>query len=752
MSDPDTRTTRSKAQQNIDTSARNEPAQAEDDSAGAAGAKVSGDKSAEVPAAGTYRFASMAKSVAAFLSPKTTEAPAPSSVDASNEAGEAAAELPSGVPRQELFQEQLPTSIYGAVPDKMAKNDSIGDAYDDDGPVELPILEEDENENDPEHVPLASKLATITAALHGQFADKIETETSRQLAHELSVREQAFSADKAELQTQLAAQKKMTEDAVRASTAAAEEMRQEMASLRAGMSQMGSPPGATSPGSELALAAAASQLSAAAEHLAAGKDTVKRIDFNVYEQFPFMRAYNGAVVKNKIEVTVTETMPYVPSDTKADVARAFDAVGAKRLDIFNDAMGHHDYLLARRALVKQLGGIAFHQLGRGHTAEEAEYAAFRPLSVALDAVSALDEHKRIGLVARAVKTDGISTILPVLKLMDRYFLAASPIVAGQELVARLDENTYAHGVLPSIQITTAIEIFNQKYADPDLADQEARSYIIKSMRDQATKYSFLMPFSQKLLDISFAARPLTEWYDQFKMYESDGIPKADGKATGKAAAGGAAKGGAADKMIGAVLGWSPTETAGVEVPDEAAAILQSALSMALGFSPSETKANSSGGNIDFLKSMIAQVGGGAQGDAWVAQHGVVGFKAPNDAMREILHIGKIAQACDIEVSAACPKDPDAYVGFHCPCNKFRNVPEDAWYWNPQSEEFKSGKPEYAKVKPLDLMTFGYMHKLGKCRTMRAKAHAKAKENPALISLLVPLPKGTKDCITIAGGG
>ena len=81
-----------------------------------------------------------------------------------------------------------------------------------------------------------------------------------------------------------------------------------------------------------------------------------------------------------------------------------------------------------------------------------------------------------------------------------------------------------------------------------------------------------------------------------------------------------------------------------------------------------------------------------------------------------------------------------------------NVPEDAWYWNPQSEEFKSGKPEYAKVKPLDLMTFGYMHKLGKCRTMRAKAHAKAKENPALISLLVPLPKGTKDCITIAGGG
>eukprot|EP00966_Prymnesium_polylepis_P067751 1574259-Prymnesium_polylepis.1 len=62
-----------------------------------------------------------------------------------------------------------------------------------------------------------------------------------------------------------------------------------------------------------------------------------------------------------------------------------------------------------------------------------------------------------------------------------------------------------------------------------------------------------MPFSQKLLDISFAAKPLTEWYDQFRMYESAGIPKVDGKSAGKASAGGAAKGGAAaaDKLVGA---------------------------------------------------------------------------------------------------------------------------------------------------------------------------------------------------------
>ena len=178
-------------------------------------------------------------------------------------------------------------------------------------------------------------------------------------------------------------------------------------------------------------------------------------------------------------------------------------------------------------------------------------------------------------------------------------------------------------------------------------------------------------------------------------------------------------------------------------------MLQSILAMALGHSPSEVSANTSqagAADVDFLKSLIAQVQG-AQGDSWVAQHGVVGFKAPADPQREILHAGRIARACGVEVSSACPKDPNAYVGFHCPCNKFRNVPEDAWFWNPASDEFKSGKPEYAKVKPFDLANFGYMHKLGKCRTLRAKAHVKAKEDPQLISLLVPLPKETKDCIT-----
>eukprot|EP00966_Prymnesium_polylepis_P095946 2222909-Prymnesium_polylepis.1 len=35
------------------------------------------------------------------------------------------------------------------------------------------------------------------------------------------------------------------------------------------------------------------------------------------------------------------------------------------------------------------------------------------------------------------------------------------------------------------------------------------------------------------------------------------------------------------------------------------------------------------------------------------------------------------------------------------------------------------------------MTFSYMHKLGKCRTMRAKAHVKAKEDRSACSSRSP---------------
>ena len=80
----------------------------------------------------------------------------------------------------------------------------------------------------------------------------------------------------------------------------------------------------------------------------------------------------------------------------------------------------------------------------------------------------------------------------------------------------------------------------------------------------------------------------------------------------------------------------------------------------------------------------------SKSDKWVDAHGVAGFAAPGDPRREQLHIGKIAHACGVPVPAECPLDPNTFVGFHCPCNFFRKVAEEHFYWSPQSDEFKSG--------------------------------------------------------------
>ena len=110
--------------------------------------------------------------------------------------------------------------------------------------------------------------------------------------------------------------------------------------------------------------------------------------------------------------------------------------------------------------------------------------------------------------------------------------------------------------------------------------------------------------------------------------------------------------------------------------------------------------------------------------------------------------GKLCVAYGLEPSKDCPMDPHAMVGPECPCNLWRKVPAENWYFSPASDEFKSGKPECSRVKPADLKDFGYYHKLGKCKTCYAKAHEMGKADTNKLGLLVPLPKGATDCMTV----
>jgi len=98
------------------------------------------------------------------------------------------------------------------------------------------------------------------------------------------------------------------------------------------------------------------------------------------------------------------------------------------------------------------------------------------------------------------------------------------------------------------------------------------------------------------------------------------------------------------------------------------------------------------------------------------------------------------------VPAKCPKDPSALVGPECPCGQIRGTGDDNWYYAPGSDEFKSGDPKFTK-RPAMGEKFGYYHKLGKCKVLRAEAHKLAKRDAAHIPLLSPLPRECGDCLS-----
>ena len=94
------------------------------------------------------------------------------------------------------------------------------------------------------------------------------------------------------------------------------------------------------------------------------------------------------------------------------------------------------------------------------------------------------------------------------------------------------------------------------------------------------------------------------------------------------------------------------------------------------------------------------------------------------------------------MSADCPKNPDALVGPQCPCNHFKKLKPEQWYYSPASEEFKTDP----RRPPVGEKQFAYFHKLGKCRRMREEAHKLARGDTKYLNLLNPLERGATDCM------
>ena len=456
---------------------------------------------------------------------------------------------------------------------------------------------------------------------------------------------------------------------------------------------------------------------------------------------------------------------------------------------FKDSLPHGSYVSERTRVVALLAADRNMHVGyMGYTVDEAEANCVK------SSLEAIDHHRRAepGAFTRlknvaatlrtAEKKDVTVGMQEVLDACDAQFSAPTAMVQAREFNDTVKKMHYPECV-PSQMVHSMVEAFVDRLG-ADAGEEHAREAICLAIEEGAKIFPELTAFNSKMMDIDFQGANLAKWADQFVVLESSSefvealkTAKLRG-AKLEREAGKAAVTGKGSNRVNMMLGGATTDldtAPGTEGNANAQDLLVKVLSLLQTGAPNELgQVRPSAGETDMeaiLRRTVATVGANTEAladirdavnafsndnsvmssksDKWVDAHGVAGFAAPGDPRREQLHIGKIAHACGVPVPAECPLDPNTFVGFHCPCNFFRKVAEEHFYWSPQSDEFKSGKPEYARVMPMDKnINTAMMHKLGKCRRMREEAHKAARADPAKINLLQPLEKGAKDCITI----
>lgn len=625
--------------------------------------------------------------------------------------------------------------------------------------------DEDNQEDDSDLVEEQQRTAAAEEVL-SQFFRRQEQEASDRLTSQF---EQRLYEMKLELEAQNRANKEELVAQLEVKAAQVEEMRQQLDAVTTGNGKGSAAPSPES--TDLRVAVQAMTELAGTMTRLYGESPERKTLFTSPGKgeepvlpFPFMEASEMKELAGvKTGVSVGDALANKPNrDVKGDMMMAYAQMAEDKLLVsFDDSLTFSGYVEQRVKLVRKLAAMAYTLLEK-EGREAAQATVTRHLQQSLEYFATSTGYAKLGVVVAELETaEERVTAVTTLNMLDLQFASASKVGRAREITQQLNELTMANGIVPSAAISKCKLLIKRRLgstADQELLDSEVRTFITEMIRGQTNSHPCLKPFDDKLLDTEFADQPLSKWQAQFALYEKtpsfqEGlhraqgtpvVPRAKGKETGSAGARG----------VNALLGYSPTEVTDTE--GNQTAVLQKILSMVAGIPPNDTvKGGGSAGGGDgegYLARLIAMVEQNvpqALNDAWVKQHGMIGFKAPSASDREQLHVGKICRAIGVEVPKGCPVDPQAYVGFLCPCNQMKGIPEEHWYYAPMSDEFKSGKPEFSRVKPVDVKVFGWMHKLGKCKALRAEAHKKAKEDPAKhIDLLAPLPRGTKDCVTI----
>ena len=445
-----------------------------------------------------------------------------------------------------------------------------------------------------------------------------------------------------------------------------------------------------------------------------------------------------ALAEHNTKVRVAEVIDATPT-SKAET-KSFMLSGGSALPFaqFLDTITHHEYVDRRRELVLAMAVTANLQKDRADGIKAADRIASKALK-SIDLTKDVEGRQMLAKIQRSVVDHGRNGQSPSLTMildeMDLEFAKVTAMERDHEIKNQLDAiSVVKHS--PSVMVSLAQSLYMQQYQSITDATvrqrvvlRDVQSLVSEKIRIGASQYEWMDPFRQKLLDTGFQRASMSEWVAQFKVYESTAEFKRGQQDAARMAPSDSRrtvvnKG----KGINAVFNEEGGESDG-----SIAAI-------------GELQAT-----IGELQAKIAALSGTQQGPGspswrtleWVARFGVVGYPAPGDTQRKPIKVGIIWRKAGIAIPASCPKEPSAMVGFHCPCNHIRKIPEDMWFYHPDSQQFKDGANS---VPPPGARNFGWMHALAKCMHAYAEAHKLARADPALKYLLDPLPMGCVDCI------
>jgi hypothetical protein len=479
--------------------------------------------------------------------------------------------------------------------------------------------------------------------------------------------------------------------------------------------------------------------------------------------WPWMDSAKSKMLKDDAtKVTLKEAIEAKPANVK-EARRAFyeTEMGVHPLmEKFTDGLSHSGYVEQRKLMVTKLAAwclVVSEDVGS--IANESH--AKRALTTSIDYWYTREGYTRIGMVRSKINAKGTHMeVQEILDYIDSVFSAPTESERVGEYADRLGKLTIENGVTPTQMITDAQLIFTTKFGDKShLVDTEVRAFVVDQLKKQSKDHACLAEFVKVLQGIDLNEVPTDRWVAQFRVLERSTDFK-----TGLEAAKRKGKKSSSERRIDAILGFSP---GAFEDPtgddnanpssDDQSALLQKILGAIVDVAPDHfMKGKQKLSESELLQRMIAAVSNkkGWLDDSWVKDNGVSGYAAPLDKSRRPLHVGRVCALAkssgvvsDLVIPDKCPKDKDAYVGPECPCAALRGIPDDAWFWHPDSDQFKSGKPGYARVKPPDLVKSGHYHKLGNCVYIHKLAHEVARKTGDH-SILNPLPRDVKDCMTM----